>query len=672
MKVTTGMFRPDADRNIIDARQSLLRMALEAHMVGDDEFVLGVDPELRTQILQIYSTFDELAGLLRTSGAVSLRDSIARIVDELLFDGWSETAYKLVLQDYRDVPVTPRRFLTDKYYAGKYGEGLYPVNFRDLCWILNPKNRVLELILTGAIRYGKSTCAILALAYRIYLVSLLREPQSFFGLMRGSSIRYGIFNVFRYKTGELYQRISSIIDNSPYFKNEFPRVGPEGGRELKLPGHISILEGSTEIQALGETLVAAVLDEVNFMRAASASKRAAASAQENLGQAQRLYTAVRGRLRNQFISSPGTAAPYFMALLSQRRAQTDFLEEHIAAHGHEEGVCVISRAIWDVQPPGTYSGKKFYVFCGDSTSASRILEYGEVEQYETSNVIEAPIEHKEEAEKDIDDFIRNTAGRATVAASVLFRMPETITDAHDPTLRHPFGSEYIVLGTKSALKIQDTVIKDVMFTTRGNKLQPRLNPRAARIIHVDLASTECSAGMACTHTIDGPDGTPLIIMDFCLRIDPPPKQKGDEIDLDKIVDFIVWLQKNGYIIALASFDKYQSRHSMILLRKAGIECEFVSMDESEDPYLNLRDIYESHKIRTYPHSTLDKELRHLERDITLQKVYKPFHGSKDCGDGLAGSVYGHVPARRRVNKDKLQKKMPVGGPPSMPAMVVGG
>jgi hypothetical protein len=664
-----AMFRPDGDRVIIQARQSLLRMALMAHLSGDDEFVTGIDPELREQIQMIYASLDELLGTVQSTGLEMLKSQVGRIVDELLVDGWSETASNLVLRDYKDIPITPRAFLTDPYYAGKFGEGLYPVNFRDTCWILNPKNRIFELVLTGSTRWGKTTMAVVAMAYRIYLLSLLRDPQDFFGLMRGSSLRYGIFNVFKYKTGEMHQRISSVIDETPYFKDKFPRIGPEGGKELKLPNHVSVIEGATELHALGETFIGAILDEVNFMR--SATGRARSTVQESLGQAQKLYGAIRGRLRNQFVNSPGTAAPYFMALLSQRRAQTDFLEEHIAQHGHEDGVCVLSRAIWDVQPSGTYSGKKFYVFCGDSTAGGRILDYGEVSHYEEANVIEAPIEHKPDAINDIDDFIRNVAGRATVAASALFRVPESIEAAHDSNLRHPFGAEYVVLSTKSSFQLQDAILPDVMFMTHGNSYRPRLHHEVPRVMHIDLASTECSAGMACVHMHDNGNGTPVIYTDFVLRIDPPPKANGAQIDLDKIITFIAYLLENGFRFSMISFDKYQSRHSMILLQKMGIATEFVSMDESDDPYINLRGYYESGRIKTYQYPTLEAELRHLEHDITEQKVFKPFKGSKDVSDALAGAVYGLTPARKRANKDKIHIQ-PVGGPFQTPAIVVGG
>jgi len=664
------MFRPDPDRPVLEVRQNLLRMAITAHLSGDDEFIVGLEPEVRMPILKIYSTLDELAGLVRGVGIATLKDSVSRIVDEILCDGWSETAQNIVLQDYKDIPVTARHFLTDPYFAGKFGEGLYPVNFRDTCWLLNPKNRVFELVLTGSTRWGKTTMAVVCMAYRIYLLSLLRDPQDFFGLMRGSSLRYGIFNVFKYKTGEMHQRISSLIDDVPYFKDKFPRIGPEGAKELKLPNQVSVLEGASELHALGETFIGTILDEVNFMR--SATGRSRSSVEESLGQAQKLYGAIRGRLRNQFVNSPGTSAPYFMALLSQRRAKTDFLEEHIEEHGHEDGVCVLSRAIWDVQPPGTYSGKKFYVFCGDSTATGRILTDEEVEEHDATNVIEAPIEHKVDAENDIEDFIRNVAGRATVAASALFRVPESIQLAHDTNLRHPFAAEWVVLSNLSDFQLEDAVLKDVLFTTKANRYEPRLHPRAQRVMHLDYSSTECSAGMACVHMHDDGDGDPVIFTDFVLRIDPPPRAPGAQLDLDKVVGFIKYLQSNGFVFSMVSFDKYQSRHSMILLQKEGIATDFVSMDESDDPYINLRGYYESGRIKTYRYATLETELRHLQHDITVQKVFKPFTGSKDVSDALAGAVYGLTPARKRPNKEKLHKRMPVGGPVQAPAIMVGG
>jgi hypothetical protein len=1004
------MLRPEVDRPVVGKKRNLLQLALTARINGDDEFVAGLDPDLRREILKVYSSFDEVANLVRAEDFQHLRDSIPRIVDELMLDGWSETAAGIVTQDYKDIPVTPRQFLTDPYYAGRFGEGLYPVNFRDACWLLNPKNRVFEVVLTGSTRWGKdqpltselitsdglkkmgdittndlvagrdgyfypvtgvypqgardvytvtfsdgqvvrcgaehlwsvftksdkhyrrplrtktlrelssdlhyrdgsnkwfvpvadpiqwserhlllhpylagvlignggltqntpilttsdrellhwvaallppgvqanhkgrytyslssgtrggksnplmqalkaldmchpahekrvpkdylygsvqqrayllqglmdtdgsvedsnnkleystqsprlaadvrflveslggvcrylvgptagrdryrlrlalpswlcpfqltrkknhyrpraryapssaivsvahsgveetqcistsapgglyltdhcvvthnTTLATIMAGYRIYLLSLLRDPQGFFGLMHGSSIRYGIFNIFKYKTGDMHLRIQAIIDECPYFVEKFPRLSGERSKELILPDHVSIVEGATELHALGETFIGGILDEVNFMR--SAKGRSRAHAEESLGQAQKLYGAIRGRLRNQFVASPGTAAPYFMCLLSQRRAQTDFLEEHITKHGHEDGVAVISRSIWDVQPEGTYkSGKTFRVFCGDDTAEPRILAEDEDEgdQVDEANVITAPLEHKPDAEHNIEDFIRNIAGRATVAASGLFHRPEVIYNNYDENLVHPFQTKSMVISTNSSVRIKDAVREDIMFETHLNHYRPRLHPEAGRVMHIDLAVTGCSVGIACVHMWTPPQGgMPLTYLDFAFRIDPPPYGRG-EVDFDKIIEFVEYLHGNHYTFQMVSLDKYQSRHFVQKLHKMGIEADFVSVDESDDPYINLKGVYESGIIRTYPYEPLETELRHLSHDITAKKVFKPLNGSKDVSDALCGAVYGLIPPRKRANKLEMQQRLPVGGLPQAPAILVGG
>ncbi len=1009
------MLLPDATRTIQPARRSLLRMAISAKLDGDADFFNGLEPAVRRELSGILESLDQLVALVRKPQLALIGKCLPRIVDEILEDGWSETAAQFIMQDYRSIPVSPQVFLSSPYYAGKYGEGLYEVNRKDACRILDPASRTFEVILTGSTRWGKAqpldaklltptgwiemrdvvvddlvigsdgkphpvlgvypqglkkvfrvtfsdgssteccddhlwsvktksgrcngspwrvlslstirkfyekrpgrgtddpfyiplvepvclepkrhmlhpylvgaligdggltrsppritcsnpgvlqgvskylpsgvtarhianydyslsggrtggkpnvltvelrrlgldtlsenkrvpqeylfdkasarlamlqglmdtdgsveaqsnkvefctvsaglaedlvflvqslggtathhvnksflygkrhldrhrirlqlpdwchpflfhserraryhprtkfkpvrairsitpvgqkmcqciqvgtsdglyltdscilthntTLAVMLQAYRMYLLSLLRDPQSYFGLMRGSSIRYGIFNIFKYKTQDIYERLRSILDDSPYFQEQFPRLNANRTQEIELPNHISVVEGSQELHALGETLIGAILDEVNFMRIPN--RRTKAIAHETLGQAHSLYTAIRGRLRNQWVNSPGSAAPYLMCLLSQRLAQTSFLEEHIARYGHDAGVIVISRAIWDVQPEGRYSGKKFWVFCGDTTAPPRILTDEEVPQY-ASNSVAAPIEHLEDAKTNLEDFIRNAAGRATVAASALFRRPEVIKNAWCTDLAHPFKVPYVMISTRSPLKIQDVVRTDVMFKVSQNNFVPRVNSSASRVLHIDLAATRCSAGMACVHMSMAEDAiTPLYWVDFLLRIDPPAPGYG-QIDFDKIVDFVKYLTQNGFHFQLVSFDSYQSRHSVQILDKMGINSDFVSVDETDDPYINLRGVFESGQVRMYPYPIVHKELAELEHDITAQKVFKPYSGSKDVSDALAAAVYGLIPEKKRISHRETASKMALAGSVPPRITVVGG
>ena len=655
------MLVPDKDRPVVQARSNLLRMALRARLERDWDFFRGLPTETAEELRVVCDAFHEFYGFMNQRGQAKVLQDLGAIVDELTTDGWSETARNLLLQYYETVPVSPREFFSNPYYAGKFGEGLYPMNFRDLCWMCEVKNRILEVIMTGALRWGKTSIAVLMTIYRIYLLSLLRDPQAYFGLIHASSIRYGVFNVYKYKTSEMYDRLRNIIDDSPYFREKFPRLDQTISKRINLPKHVSIIEGADELAALGETLTGALLDEVNFMKIGK-SKGVRERAEQSLGQAQKLYNAIRTRLRNQFVASPGTFAPYFMCVMSQRLAQTSFLERHIALHAHEEGVVVISRAIWDVQPPGTYCGKTFFLFCGDSSAGPRILSDEGFENIDdTSNVAEVPVEHLDDFKgSNISEAIRGIAGRATVAASGLFHRPDVIREAVDPNLVHPFRSPYVVLSTKAAFEIQHAAREDVLFEMYLSGNRPRLHPGDARVMHIDLAVTDCPAGIACVHR--HVEGTmDAIFVDFMLQIIPPAEGYG-EIDFDKIINFIRYLKTNGFRFHLVSFDKYQSRHSKQILEKMGTSVDFISVDETDDPYINLRGVFESHGIKMYEYPIVQDELARLEHDITARKVYKPYGSTKDVADALAGAVYGLIPGRKRPNKEKLLKTLPVGSP----------
>jgi hypothetical protein len=355
--------------------------------------------------------------------------------------------------------------------------------------------------------------------------------------------------------------------------------------------------------------------------------------------------------------------------MSERRAQTDFLEQHIRNHKHEEGIAVISHAIWDVQPDGTYSGKTFLVFCGDTSNAPRILKPDE-EMEDEANVVEVPEDHREDFEADLEDAIRRVAGRATVATSALFRRPSVLREAVKPTMAHPFTRDEITLSTGSPVEIADFVREDVLFRMDLSRLKPRLDGAAPRFMHVDLASTGCAAGIACVHMkTTGADYR--IVVDFVLRINPPPPVSGHEIDFEKILNFIRYLREKKFPLHLVTFDKYQSRHSVQIIRKMGIQAGFISVDESDDAYVNLKGLFESGQIEMCDYPTVFDELSRLEHDIVARKVYRTSGNSKDVADALAGAAYNLIPERTAPRGSRILEELPSGRRPPVPIMTVG-
>jgi hypothetical protein len=97
-----------------------------------------------------------------------------------------------------------------------------------------------------------------------------------------------------------------------------------------------------------------------------------------------------------------------------------------------------------------------------------------------------------------------------------------------------------------------------------------------------------------------------------------------------------------------STDKYQYVEMHQQVKRRGIHAELISMDEKTDPYDELkRAIYED-RIRYHRYEPFIEEIKHLEYDRVKGKIDHPTAGSKDCGDAVAGVVYGLLQGSTRL------------------------
>ncbi|KKL11100.1 hypothetical protein LCGC14_2549210, partial [marine sediment metagenome] len=230
----------------------------------------------------------------------------------------------------------------------------------------------------------------------------------------------------------------------------------------------------------------------------------------------------------------------------------------------------------------------------------------------------------------------------------------SIYDAIRDSLVHPFSKTEVMLDYKDDVMLDEYFVVKQACRIHESQWVPRLNPAHPRFMHVDLSLSGDSAGMVMGH-VSGKvrldkmklDGTfsvkedPFIIMDFMLRINPPP---GSQIDLSKIRAFVIYLSKL-YPVAKVTFDGYQSADSVQLLRKAGIEAALQSVDKTDLPYVSLRSAHFERRIATYRYMPYIDEVLDLERDAKKRKVEHPARatkggkGSKDVSDAAAGVAY---------------------------------
>ena len=121
-----------------------------------------------------------------------------------------------------------------------------------------------EAVLAGGIGVGKSTVAVLSLAYQIYVLSCLQSPQRLFNLSERSEIVF----VVQAPTERLakvvgYSRMRELGLQSPYFKRFAPDKRVKS--ELRFPNGVVLrpLSGS-DTAALGQNVLGGLLDEVAF------------------------------------------------------------------------------------------------------------------------------------------------------------------------------------------------------------------------------------------------------------------------------------------------------------------------------------------------------------------------------------------------------------------------
>lgn len=551
--------------------------------------------------------------------------------------------------DYTEKPVDPYTFLTDPYYYGKQYESLWEGWIPELLYVLDPKNRIKEWIISGCIGSGKSSKATLAMVYKIYCLSLLRDPQKFFGLLEGSMICIGMFNTTITKTDQtLYYKFNELLYSIPYFRDRFSVVKNRSYKKIDdyqiiLPKHIRIVPGSNASHALSLDLYGGILDEQNFREGSKILPYEETRAYD-------LYRQTTKRIESRFRGD----AHSLLINVSSEKTQSDFTVEHIERVQDNPRVHITRFSLWDVNPKRYAGQKRFRVVVGTKYETSKILKLEDPTPL-GRDVIEVPEEHRFSFEQDVEHALRDLAGVAIVGKGKLIPNKEKILSAvesgRSQGLEHPFSVEDIVLSLDDPFIIQDVFLPEKLMEYVGRMRRPIRHPDAVRFLHVDLAVSGDSAGISMGHIsstlsvsrLDGVSGKrvdkylPVVEMDFMLRIRPP---ETSQIDFDKILEFVIYLRNAlGYPIKLVTYDGYQSVHSIQILTKNGFNCATLSVDRKDEKYVALRQAILEGRFTCYEYAPFVDELAELIHDLKKQKVDHLKGKSKDVSDSVAGVVW---------------------------------
>jgi hypothetical protein len=535
---------------------------------------------------------------------------------------------------YDRIPVDPDRWLDDPEYMGNVGKEMFPKLRED--FIDTFEGDYTEVILTGAIGWGKSWWTELGILRCVYETSCYRNPQRAFGLATGSQIMLVNISVKEELARKvIFQGIKTKAAQSPFFTNVFP-FDKHISTELRFPKNLTIFPAaSTTTSVLGLNIIGGSIDESNFMPIAGTRGEVdALTGRKRTDKAEMLYTAFSRRMKSRF--SELGSIPGKLFLVSSTGVPSSFLEKRIAEAENEPNVKVIRYSQWEPKPRKKFSSRTFKVEVGDLSRQSRILRDDVDKKTIRGRVIEVPEDFRPEFEKDIEGSLQDYAGIAVMSIQPFFRDYDKLIACFHSDRKHPFNREVTDLEDGVDILIPEITQVD----PETGKRTPKLNPNCPRWAHIDSSLTTDATGISMGHVSDmvpSEDGdalVPCVTLDFMLRVVPP---RGKELSLLKVRELLFKFISIGFPLVGVSMDRFQSADMLQRFRDNGVYAVVASVDALE-PYKIFKNALYERRVNAYYYEPIVMEARMLQWRPDLKKPDHPAKGSKDVLDAACGVV----------------------------------
>jgi hypothetical protein len=557
---------------------------------------------------------------------------------------------------YIKKPVSYRKFLTDDEYLG-YATGnlrnIYPGWLEPIHNILHHNDRYIS-VLTGAIGVGKTSVVCqFCVPYLLYRIMLLKDPWQYFEKAPAGKMEVSFFNLTKSLSGSRgFSYLQNALMNSPWFIKNGGIVRGTQDKYVDLPLFKWSMASpyAKGFGTVGGNVIIGIMDEID-------------SQNESEGQRKRVLQAYESTLRrfeSRFVKDGASLGRLF--LVSSKQDELSFLDLFIEEMKGSENVQIYDKAQWEIFPSVNYCGRMFAVLIGDAYTPPRIIDEHEKLKFlqEGMRIVEVPVEHLGDFERDIIGALRDFAGIAVrgIRRHKLFSSERFIKQCMYEDKPDPIARNTIEVGLEDELPWINFIDLE--------KLIVPLNQRRYMHLDISLAGDAMALSTATVRDwvesdVEQAEGifkkqlVPVIETDFCLRV---KAYKGDRIPLHSMRKFILDLKASGLNIVKFTADLIlASEDTLQILKKSGIDASYFSVDKVLQPYIDLRNlIYEKRWVCCY-HPILFFELKHLELDKDKNKIDHPdkvkdiellddggyrdvvVEGSKDMSDAVAGSVY---------------------------------
>ena len=572
------------------------------------------------------------------------------MLNEMQKKGFSDTYNKLIYDDYKEVPVDIETFLTDDNYLGKAwkdAEGkskIYPfwMNVLKEIFPTNIDTDYDTLLESGARGLGKSQVACGAVgAYLMYRVMCLKNPQAHFHLQPTEKIIFAFMNITKEASKKIaIDKFQKTIQLSPWFMEKGKMTQFENNPFWVPPEPLQLVIGSQSSDIIGLPVFFAFFDEISFIRNQDidVQKKKATDM---------IDTAIGG-MKTRFVHKGKN--PTLLVVASSKRSEQSFMETYIKMLSETKGdkTYVVDQPVWKVKPKGTYSDKTFFIGLGNKTLENIVIPANaDLETYKKQgyDIIEAPIDFKADADKDLERMLCDFAGISSFSANK-FISPSKLQAIIHPEIHNPMP-DIIEVGDADTLEYKDFFKMDKVPQDLMSK---------PLFVHLDMSVSGDKTGIAGVWIIgkkptsDGNPGKDLYFQAaFSFSVKAP---YGRQISFAKNRNFIRWLKEQGFKVKHITSDTFQSYNLQQDLKSDGFECSILSVDRVEQiagehtgvckPYEYLKTAIYEERIKLYETDLLYTELVQLEKNNNNGKIDHPNNGktgSKDQADALCGSIF---------------------------------
>lgn len=301
--------------------------------------------------------------------------------------------------DYEHRVVDIRTFVnSDEYLNAKYEcwdsikddlEELFIGNYR-------------EAVFCEAIGAGKSFKASVIIAYMVYRVLCLKDPQKSLGLARDTWIYFINMSVRADQSKKVvFGEVKARIDNSPWFRIHYP-PDPTIKSELRFPKGVMVFPGnSQETFPLGFNVLGAVMDEASWY---------IDTADHDV--AEDMFNALHSRIKNRFGDKGLTV------MISSPRYVDDFVEKKMKEAETNKSIFSRRKKLWESKPSHCFSGQW--------------VDFGEYK---------IPAEFEIEAKRNPEAFRRDYLALPVLALEPYFKRYDLVEASVDSSLESPVDEQ---------------------------------------------------------------------------------------------------------------------------------------------------------------------------------------------------------------------------------------